>query len=127
MNTLWMFRALYTARHEFWFTHLRAVCAFRVIFHLDSGLIQVDTFSKAIQGLYELSERFNIAKDVVSSLQKLVQEQKLEIPRYASGLLKSHAIGSTPSVMQHTAIPGHGRFISIAEIVGETNQGAVVD
>jgi hypothetical protein len=105
MGTIWSFRALYTTRYEFWFAHLLAVCAFRVIFDLESGLVQVDTFAKACQALYELSDRFNIARDTMGAIRSALQKHNLQIPQYATLQQGPEFEVSMPSVMRQTVVP----------------------
>ncbi|KAJ6444887.1 iron sulfur cluster assembly protein [Purpureocillium lavendulum] len=138
MGTIWTFRALYTVRNEFWFAHLLAVCAFRVLYDLDSGPIQVDTFVKACQALYELGGRFHIARDALSSLQSVLTQRNLQVPSYATGYMRIETECNTPSVMRCTVVPvgsekGHqsradgSTHLRISDIIAMTDEGTSID
>ncbi|PHH80039.1 hypothetical protein CDD80_3028 [Ophiocordyceps camponoti-rufipedis] len=126
MGTIWTFRALYTARNEFWLTHLLAVCAFRVVFDLDSGPIQLDTFLKACQALNELGERFHIARDSLASLQSVLAQHNIRLPAFASRHLRIEAGTCRATVMRHTVVP-----VSLVKgsesIVGEQPHDTISD
>ncbi|PHH83235.1 hypothetical protein CDD82_2846 [Ophiocordyceps australis] len=104
MSTIWTFRAHYTVRNQAWLTHLLAVCAFRVIFDLDTGPLQLDTFVKACQALEEIGSRFRIAQDVLASIQATITQYKIQLPACASGHY-GNAGNAGASVMRHTVVP----------------------
>lgn len=79
----------------------------------------MDTFVKACQGLHELSERFRIARDVLHSLQVIVQQRNIQLPQFAARHFTSKTEGLPPSVMRYTVVPVHLRPSSDEESVGE--------
>jgi hypothetical protein len=136
INTIWTFRALYTVRHEFWLTHLFLVCAFRVLYDLSEEPIRLDTFVKACQGLHELSERFNIAKDALSALQQILREQNLQLPPFATRVLRNRIEGVRPGLMRYTVVPvrsdkesalGGFRHLRLSDIIATQEEGVIVD
>lgn len=102
ISTLWAFRALYTVRNEFWITQPCSVCAFRVVFELSSGPIQVETFIKACQILHEMSGRFPLATDVLASIQSVIEQHKLQLPSFTTKHLNFQRSATTTTIMQQT-------------------------
>ncbi|KAH6613171.1 hypothetical protein C7974DRAFT_380888 [Boeremia exigua] len=105
MSKLWTFRALYTLQHEFWNIQLCSLCAFRVLFDLDFGSLQLDTFTKACQGLYEMTERFPLARNVLASLQSAIELQGLQLPSFATRHLSNKTAIVEESIMKYTVVP----------------------
>lgn len=105
MSTLWTYRALYSIGNEFWLCQLLSAAAFRVLHDLDSGPIQVDTFIKACQGLNELSGRFNLARDVLSSIQAVLKRDNVPLPSFATRHFQIGLQPLQPTVIQQTYVP----------------------
>ncbi|PHH66131.1 hypothetical protein CDD81_194 [Ophiocordyceps australis] len=136
MNTIWNFRSLYSVQNEFWFTHLLAVCAFRVLFDLDLGPLQVDTFAKACRALHEMSGRFRIARDSLASIRSVLTQQNIRLPACATTYLGTADSAST-SVMRCTVVPvslekntestAGGRQYTISDILAMTEHDMSID
>jgi hypothetical protein len=105
MSKLWTFRAFYTLQHEFWNIQLCSLCAFRVLFDLDFGSLQLDTFTKACQGLYEMTERFPLARNVLASLQSAIELRGLQLPSFATRHLSNETAIVEESIINYTVIP----------------------
>lgn len=105
MSKIWTFRALYTLQHESWCIQLCSLCAFRVLFDLDFGAMQMDTFTSACQGLHELSERFPLARDTLASIQSAVRLRGLRLPSYATRHFTSEPSTTRESIMGYTIVP----------------------
>lgn len=128
MNTIWTFRALYTVRYEFWLAHLLAVCAFRMVFVVNLEPARLDTFVKACQGLYELGERFGIARDVLDSVQALLRKHKLQLPASATKLMSEKVQSFRPGVMRYyTVVPANRQGKSAAQGYSHTRISDLIE
>lgn len=102
MSVLWSLRALYTARHEFWHIQQCSVAALRVIFDLDWGPMQLETFRRACYILQELSETFPLAQDVLHHIRGVVRQRGLA-PGIFSANIADKEVSAT--AMRLTAVP----------------------
>ncbi|EGU87132.1 hypothetical protein FOPG_16446 [Fusarium oxysporum f. sp. conglutinans race 2 54008] len=94
MWVVWHFRALYTLRNEHWIIQAASICAFRVLFDIESSTIQLETFAKACRALIELGESFPVAKKVLLSVDSVAKKQRIKLPSYASEYMSSLGGGS---------------------------------
>jgi hypothetical protein len=67
-----------------------SICAFRVLFGIETSTIQLETFAKACRALIELGESFPAAKEVILSIESIAKKQRLELPPYINEYLTSH-------------------------------------
>ena len=83
MAILWTYRALYTIRYEAWAIQACSLLIFSIIFNLNKNTILHDTFEKACKILFEISEVYGIASDVLFSIREMVQKYRLDVSRTA--------------------------------------------
>lgn len=105
MSMIWTYRTLYTIQHEYFNSQLFSVAAFRVSFDPEFSPLQLQTFIRACQGLYELSKQHPVARDVLASLQVLIARQKLHISPYVQNHLNVEVDSPGESIMQLTVVP----------------------
>ncbi|KAF4980369.1 hypothetical protein FZEAL_3599 [Fusarium zealandicum] len=120
MSTMWYFRALYTLRNEHWLIQACSVCAFRVLFDIDSSPIQLETFTKALRALMELSEAFPVAKDVLLSVETVVRKRKLQLPERAQDHLPGETDG-TKTEFTVVKVRDHSVIVEKADSLGNKN------
>jgi hypothetical protein len=80
ISTLWTFRALYTLRNEMWCMQGFLSAATSLLFHLQQGSAELDSFVKACQGLFEMSERMPLSLALLSVVRNLVALHRIQIP-----------------------------------------------
>ena len=83
MTILWTYRALYTIRYEAWAIQACSLVAFSIIFNLDRNTILHDTFEKLCKILYEISQVYSIASDVLFGIKLMVQKHDLDVSKTA--------------------------------------------
>lgn len=116
MTALWTYRALYTARHEYWPSYLCSVSGFRVLHDLAADPFRMETFTKACQILHELSERFPLAADVLSAIQGAVDQHNVQLP-FTTAKWRTITVANTfHTIMQQTVIP-------VASIPADSSRG----
>ncbi|KAG7424683.1 Nitrogen assimilation transcription factor nit-4 [Fusarium oxysporum f. sp. raphani] len=120
MWVVWHFRALYTLRNEHWIIQAASICAFRVLFGIETSTIQLETFAKACRALIELSESFPVAKEVILSIDSVVKKQRLELPSYANEHLSSHA-GGTIDELTAVKVRDHSVIVEKADSQGHSD------
>jgi hypothetical protein len=120
MWVVWHFRALYTLRNEHWIIQAASICAFRVLFGIETSTIQLETFAKACRALIELSESFPVAKEVILSIDSVVKKQRLELPSYANEHLSSHA-GGTIDELTAVKVRDHSVVVEKADSQGHSD------
>jgi hypothetical protein len=99
MWVMWHFRALYTLRNEHCMIQAASICAFRVLFGIETSTIQLETFAKTCRALIELGESFPAAKEVILSIDSVAKKQQLELPSYINEYLSSQGGGSIDELM----------------------------
>ncbi|KAK2468206.1 hypothetical protein H9L39_19852 [Fusarium oxysporum f. sp. albedinis] len=90
MWVMWHFRALYTLRNEHCMIQAASICAFRVLFGIETSTVQLETFAKACRALIELGESFPAAKEVILSINSVAKKVRLELPLYVNDNLSIH-------------------------------------
>jgi hypothetical protein len=128
--TMWTFRAIYTLRHEYWLIHAASTSAFRVLFHLEYGPLQLDVLLRSCQSLKELGEHFPLANDLLQSISLVAKKKNLQLPAFATEYLPSEPGHQTQTIMQFiipqsnvlhdyttTGRGGQARRLTIAEIL----------
>ncbi|KAK7592059.1 hypothetical protein V3481_006693 [Fusarium oxysporum f. sp. vasinfectum] len=90
MWVMWHFRALYTLRNEHCMIQAASICAFRVLFGIETSTVQLETFAKACRALIELGESFPAAKEVILSINSVAKKVRLELPLYVNEYLSIH-------------------------------------
>jgi len=104
ISTLWTYRALYTLRHEYWAMQGCMAAATSLLFHLQPGSAEVDSFVKACQGLSELSEHLPLAKPFLAVIRELVARHGIRIPANGSKVLLSSARGRGSSYVNEARV-----------------------
>ncbi|SPJ78507.1 related to pathway-specific regulatory protein nit-4 [Fusarium torulosum] len=122
ISAIWHFRALYTLRNEYRMIQASAVCAFRVLFDIQSSPIQLETFVKACQALAELGESFPVAKDVILSIKSVARKQRLRVPSCAQEHLSNQVEDKEDSVTGYTDVKiiDHSVIVEKADPEGHT-------
>jgi hypothetical protein len=120
MWIVWHFRALYTLRNEHWIIHAASICAFRVLFGIETSTIQLETFTKACRALIELGESFPVAKKVILSIDSIAKKQRLELPSYANEYMSSLGGGSIDELTA-VKIRDHSVIVEKADSQGHSD------
>ncbi|KAJ4247770.1 hypothetical protein NW762_012979 [Fusarium torreyae] len=123
MSTIWHFRALYTLRNEQWFVQACAVCAFRVLFAIETSPIQLETFIKACCALTELREAFPVAQQVIYSIETMVKKKRVGLPSYAKELLPN---GAGEGVMESTDVKVRDHSVTVEKADSDGNEDRMI-
>lgn len=83
MTILWTYRALYTIRYEAWAIQACSLVAFSIIFNLNQNTILHETFEKLCIILFEISQVYPIASDVLFGIKLMVDNHRLDVSRTA--------------------------------------------
>jgi hypothetical protein len=101
---------MHTLRNEYWLIHSTALCAFRVLYGLNTGYVQIDTFVKCCQALSEMAEAFVVASDTLIYIQTIVKKEGIPLPSLTKMKDLTHDLSASEvSVMQHTIMKFSGQ------------------
>lgn len=89
MTAIWIFRSLYTVKHEYWAMQGCFAAAMAMLHFLTPGSVQVDTFAKACQALSEMGECLPLARSFLLAVQGVISQYRIPLPQYGAKYLRN--------------------------------------
>jgi hypothetical protein len=84
MSHIWAYRAAYGRRQDYWFMQGCSAAAKAVVFTMELGSVQEDTFVKACRFLYEAGDQLPLANQLLLVLRRLQMRHEMQIPGAAA-------------------------------------------
>lgn len=81
ISDLWLYRAAYGMRHEYWLTQACLAAATAIIFNLDDNPSLSKSVVMACQLLYSIGEFLPVANEYLLAIKELSRQQSVELPK----------------------------------------------
>jgi len=81
ISNLWVYRAAYGMRHEYWLTQACLAATSAIIFELDDNSSLSKSVVMACQLLYSIGEFLPVANEYLLAIKELARQQTVDLPK----------------------------------------------